>query len=292
MANNRDYNVVLEVDPDEGDMEFQGFATNASQTTPSGRMGTGGAKAGGTQSSTSFFGSASTLFPGAGSGPQPGVEGAAGPATSHALWHVEYYAHFFNVDTTDVLERMWQSVLPSRNFLDLVGANPDLYGPFWIATTVIFAMFVTSSLAQSIVAFLHGGQRVYDFTTLSFAVFTVYPYLALMSLGVWGATKYFGCHPSLLEIVSVYGYAFTVWIPIAIACVAPNDLVRWILTLVAFGSSAFFICRNIFHIIARSNATVHRAFILVVLGAHAALALIFKIKFFSYTILPAVEPKE
>ena len=31
---------------------------------------------------------------------------------------------------------------------------PDLYGPFWTLTTVIFSLFVFSSLASSIAAFL------------------------------------------------------------------------------------------------------------------------------------------
>ncbi|KAJ1993408.1 hypothetical protein H4R33_000663 [Dimargaris cristalligena] len=287
MANNRDYNVVLEVDPDETELEFRDFATTSSTAVPP-KTTKGGQNQ--TSSNSFFGGSNSTLFAGPNHNNDNGASQA--PPANYALWQVEYYAQYFNVDSTNVLERMWQSVVPTRNFLDIIGPNPDLYGPFWIATTVIFAMFVTSSLSQSIVAYLHGGNRVYDFTTLSFAVFTVYPYLLLTSLGVWATTKYFGCQPSLLEVLSIYGYAFTVWIPIAIACVVPNDLVRWILTIVAFVSSALFICKNIFLIISRSGATVHRALILVVLLAHAALALVFKIKFFSYSVVVPIEPKD
>ncbi|KAJ1656566.1 hypothetical protein IWQ61_003878 [Dispira simplex] len=275
-ASPKDYSVVLEVDPDESELEFQGFATTSSQQglQGGGRLDNPN-KALNTNSSTSFFGSSSFL-------PQPNA--AQQTQGQPSLWQVEYYAGYFNVDTNEVLERMVQSVIPTKNFLDTIAANPDLYGPFWIVTTVIFTMFVTSSLAQSIIAYLHGAKRVYDFTTLSFAVFTVYPYVGAASVGVWATTKYFGCQPSLMEIFSVYGYSFTVWIPIAVACVVPSDLVRWILTLVAFVSSAFFICRNILYIVARSNATVHKALVLVVLAAHAAVALIFKIKFFSYSV--------
>ncbi|KAJ1977628.1 hypothetical protein H4R34_003505 [Dimargaris verticillata] len=282
-AHSNDYNVVLEVEPDEGDLEFQGFATTNNQSSGGyGRSADPGAT-GRMNTSQSFFGNSSTAAAEANGGHQASQG-------QYALWHVEYYAQFFNVDTPQVLDRMWQSIVPTKNFLDTIAPNPDMYGPFWIPTTVIFVMFVTSSLAQSVVAYLHGAERVYDFTTLSFAVFTVYPYWLLASVGVWATTKYFGCQPSLLEILGIYGYSFTIWIPIAVACVVPHDLVRWILTLVAFASSAFFICRNIFNIISRSNATVHRALILVVLLAHAAIALVFKIRFFSYSVKAPMEP--
>lgn len=35
-------------------------------------------------------------------------------------------------------------------FLNLVGDAPDLYGPFWVATTLIFVISVTSNLARSL----------------------------------------------------------------------------------------------------------------------------------------------
>jgi hypothetical protein len=50
-----------------------------------------------------------------------------GNSTS-AFWKLEFYAQFFNVDTVDVLIRMKSAVLPTKNFLDVISANPDLYG--------------------------------------------------------------------------------------------------------------------------------------------------------------------
>lgn len=80
---------------------------------------------------------------------------------------------YFNVDTNEVVRRMAASVLPRKRLLDLVHDNPDLYGrtteytlmvrdansahthsgPFWIASTVIFLLFVTNSIAKSIDAY-------------------------------------------------------------------------------------------------------------------------------------------
>lgn len=101
---------------------------------------------------------------------------------------------------------------------DTLQNQPDLYGPFWIATSVVFSVFVCSSLAGSLAAYIAGKPHVYDFTLLSFAVVVVYMYAFLCPALVWASTKYFGCQPSLLEIINYYGYGLTIWIPVSVSC--------------------------------------------------------------------------
>lgn len=43
-------------------------------------------------------------------------------------------------------------------------------GPFWVPTTLIFSLFLTSSLYSSITAYLAGQSYTYDFTRLGAAV--------------------------------------------------------------------------------------------------------------------------
>lgn len=96
-------------------------------------------------------------------------------------------------------------------------------GPFWISTTVIFLFFVTSSIAGHIVNIINhkdgssSSKNNYDFTILSFGVAAIYSYSFGIPLLVWIALKYYGCKPSLLEIVGLYGYGLTVWIPISVS---------------------------------------------------------------------------
>lgn len=115
-----------------------------------------------------------------------------------------------------VLERCFRSMYPIGLFEDVLNDNPDLYGPFWVTTTVIFTTFVSSSLAASIVAYMHGTPYVYNFGTLSFAVFVLYSYTFGSAFLVWAATKYYGCQPSLLNIINMYGYSMTAWIPVSV----------------------------------------------------------------------------
>src|SRR5437868_709384 len=90
-------------------------------------------------------------------------------------------------------------------------------GPFWISTTIIFLLFVTSTIAGSIQAIMNQKKPDYDFRILSFGVVAIYSYTFGVSLFVWGALKYFGCRPSLLDTVGLYGYGLTIWIPISVS---------------------------------------------------------------------------
>ncbi|KFY63348.1 hypothetical protein V496_04016 [Pseudogymnoascus sp. VKM F-4515 (FW-2607)] len=56
-------------------------------------------------------------------------------STKHFL-SLGFYSQFFDVDTSSVLSRSGAALYPRANFLDVLDGNPDLYGPFWIATTV------------------------------------------------------------------------------------------------------------------------------------------------------------
>jgi len=48
----------------------------------------------------------------------------------------------------------------------VLDGNPDLYGPFWIATTVVVILFMTGTISEYL-ARLGKGHFVYDFRLLS-----------------------------------------------------------------------------------------------------------------------------
>lgn len=115
---------------------------------------------------------------------------------------------------------------------------PDLYGPFWTLTTVIFSIFVFSSLASSIASYLSDPnvEYNYNFQLLSIAVSLVYGKISHLKqprgessdrhklaygLGLpallWVTLRYLGVAEwSLVEAVAVWGYGQFVWIPVAV----------------------------------------------------------------------------
>ncbi|KAG9292032.1 hypothetical protein G9A89_017931 [Geosiphon pyriformis] len=271
----RDYSVVVEVDDDPGagrqTLEFQDFSSGSA---------IGGKIGSDKQASSSHnVGFNDPFFDP--NQPRPDNQTAKPP-----FWSVDYYAQFFDVDTHQVLERAAKSIFPKDNFLEVVGANPDLYGPFWISTTVVFLLFVTSSITVSIVAYFNKTLK-YDMKVLeilTFGAMLIYTYAFGLPLAIWGALKYLGCKPSLLDILGLYGYGMTVWLPVSVICIVPSTNLRWTVVIVGFCISGFFIARNLYPVIVRADSKTSRIILLFILGAHAALAFILKIKFFSYEL--------
>lgn len=173
--------------------------------------------------------------------------------------------------------------------------NPYCYrgnpvGPFWIATTVIFVLFVTSSIVDSINAYINGTTYQYNIFQMTFAFGTIYTYAFLIPLLVWGATKYFGCQPDLLEMLALYGYALTIWIPVSVLSVIPIELARWILLGIGAGVSGVFLIRNMYPVLQRAEAQIAKIILILVIIFHGVLALILKYKFFAYNAAPPAAP--
>ncbi|KAG7095696.1 hypothetical protein E1B28_006410 [Marasmius oreades] len=208
---------------------------------------------------------------------------------SGGFWTVEYYQPYFDVDTKTVLRRCYSTLLPtSTNFFSTHLNPPDLYGPFWTLTTLIFTLFLSSSLAASVSSYLSEPDKQYDYdiSLLSIAVGLVYAYGIAFPILLWLALRYVGVGEwSIVEAVAIWGYSMFVWVPVSILCVIPFKLVRWILVLVAFALSGYFLVRNVYPILASAEAKATRLFIIVIAVLHAGLAISFQVLFFSYYVV-------
>ena len=95
--------------------------------------------------------------------------------------------------------------------------NPDLYGPFWIATTVVVILFLTGTIS-SYLASTGKAHFAYDFKLLSGAAGLVYGYTLVIPFALWAVLKWFGSESAnVLECWALYGYANLIWIPVALA---------------------------------------------------------------------------
>jgi hypothetical protein len=120
-----------------------------------------------------------------------------------------------------VLQRCYTTLIPTeaRTYIPTHLNPPDLYGPFWTLTTLIFALFLSSSLGASIAKYLSSNAEYdYDFQLLSIAVTIVYSYGLAVPVLLWLALRYIGVGEwSVIEALSVWGYAQFVWIPVAVS---------------------------------------------------------------------------
>jgi hypothetical protein len=87
--------------------------------------------------------------------------------------HIDYYTKYFDVTTHDVLRRLFFSLNPfSDKLLQAIGENADLYGPFWIYTSMIFLL----AFAENMHNYLAVGSNefAYDFANIPPSFLVVY----------------------------------------------------------------------------------------------------------------------
>ena len=108
------------------------------------------------------------------------------------------------------------------DFLSVHLNPPDLYGPFWTLTTLIFALYLSSSLGASIASYLSDPDEAYDydFTLLSIAMSLVYAYGLAVPACLWLGLRYLGVGEwSIVEAIAVWGYSQFIWIPVSVRAV-------------------------------------------------------------------------
>ncbi|PGH03776.1 hypothetical protein AJ80_08646 [Polytolypa hystricis UAMH7299] len=266
---NRGYDVVVDVDA-EGDLGHTDLQEDLEFHPSNFEEAPRRAKSH-PDASTSFLGGASRRAT------SPG-----GTPAKHHLWRLSYYAQYFDVDTSEVLRRCVAAVYPRTNFLDILDGNPDLYGPFWIATTVVVILFLTGTVSQYL-ARKGDAHFEYDFRLLSGAAGLVYGYTFVIPIALWGALKWFGSSSAdLIECWALYGYANLVWIAVALVSWSPLTILNWVLVGVGFASTVFFLLRNLYPVLSATDAKTSKMLLILVVVLHAGLAIAIKILFFAH----------
>ncbi|KAI1192209.1 hypothetical protein F5B17DRAFT_425870 [Nemania serpens] len=219
--------------------------------------------------------------PATASGGSGGGGGGGGVGTSKRyLWTLSFYAQFFDVDTSSVLARCWAALWPRANFLDVLEGNPDLYGPFWIATTVVLILFLGGTISQY--ANKGDGPFAYDFELLSGAAGLIYGYTLVIPIALYGALRYFGSESAnLLECWALYGYANLIWIPVALISWSPLNILNWVFVGVGWALSVAFLLRNLYPVLSATDRQTSKILLVLVVALHMGLALAIKILFFA-----------
>ncbi|GAA99751.1 uncharacterized protein L969DRAFT_622221 [Mixia osmundae IAM 14324] len=198
------------------------------------------------------------------------------------LFSLDFYSKYFDIDTMTVLERSWRTMYPREDYVDhVLNGQPDLYGPFWLPTTLIFVLFLSSSLSSSINAYLAGEAYSYDFTRLTVAVTIVYIYALAIPILLWAVFRYWAGITSRgpVEMLSLYGYGLAPWIFVALLSIPPLPAVRLLFTLIAFAVSGGFILRNIYPVLNSAPSKMARGLIIAVVVLHAGLTIALWIAF-------------
>ena len=131
-----------------------------------------------------------------------------------SIFSLDYYKHFFNVNTEDVGKRILMTINPLEKQFFTVANPPDLYGPIWISFTSIFLMLIFGNLTC---LFDQGRQWTFNF----------YPFVVagiLTSLYVFGCPflyRYFARlleSPTIIQLICLFGYSTVFMIPTGLFC--------------------------------------------------------------------------
>jgi hypothetical protein len=123
--------------------------------------------------------------------------------------HIDYYQQYFDVTSQDVLQRLLFSLVPFTSKLEgAIGDNPDMYGPFWIFTVLIF--FLTFS--ENMHSYLLKGADDFEYNFRNFppSIVTVYVLGFGAPVALSCLMKYLnGTELRFKEVTCIYGYSFS-----------------------------------------------------------------------------------
>lgn len=227
--------------------------------------------------------------------PLTGSRGNLPKASSgpRSFWQLGYYQSFFNVETDDVLDRLRCALLAykGQTIFDK-NTDADLYGPFWITATVALTLFVVSNIAGFIHAWLQSADDeatpwLYDFSVLFSSFSTMLSYTIGASTVLWMMLRWRGQPCKLVDLVCIYGYAGTIWLPMTLLCIVPISWLRWLVVVLSFAYSSYFIFKNIqLHLqlplqpdYAMPTDSLAQLCVVAAVG-HMAFGLVFKLVFF------------
>ena len=150
---------------------------------------------------------------------------------------------YFQITSKDFFRRVLLSIIPfNKKFYEAIENSPDFYGPFWIYTSFIILVSGCGSLTRTI-----QGNRDTNF----FQEFVPTSAILIYCIGfgvpivLTVLSKIFGAKIDIAPVICVYGYSYTIFLPIIIICSIPNQLLQWILLAYAIFSSTSLIIMNI-----------------------------------------------
>ncbi|XP_017770806.1 PREDICTED: protein YIPF1 [Nicrophorus vespilloides] len=210
------------------------------------------------------------------------------PNATKSFWTMEYFQQFFNVDTRDVHMRIIGSILPTNNstLRTEMRERPDLYGPFWICITLIFAIAVSGNIADYLQ--YTKAEWKYDFHIVTYAATAIFMYITLIPLCLWATMKWSiksiniddfpEQMPNVLELICIYGYSLFIYIPASVLWTIQVNWLQWLLVMVSAILSGSVLLLSLSNILKLSKHKIVLS--LLIVGFHLLLAAGFMLYFF------------
>ena len=205
---------------------------------------------------------------------------ASEPATFRAAHQTfDFFRDAFNVDFEEVKDRLKFALNPLNDrFLSLIEYHPDMYGPFWIATTLIFLVAATGNLSLA----MSSAEANHSYAMITKAVVVIYMVTFGVPAGLWGAMLLFGSDCRYVQLACLYGYSLVVYLPVTLICLVPSDGLRWLIVIAGVSSSTIFLVSNLKPMLEKEIQTRQYIILGLIVFGQLVLGLTLKMYFFAY----------
>lgn len=164
-----------------------------------------------------------------------------GSQSACSILTVDYWREYFDVTEGEIISKVRAGLNPTNNaFEQLIDQKVDLYGPFWISTTLIFAMIVAPRLWQVLLF----QSSTFDISKIGFAFTLIYGGLAAFTFVFYGMSKFMGTSAPIFRTAAIYGYSYSVFLLAAFGAILAVPFIKFILALGAGFHSVLFLLRN------------------------------------------------
>ena len=189
-----------------------------------------------------------------------------------------YLKQYFNVTTSEVLKRLLYSLIPfNGKFYNISTDNPDLYGPFWIYTCLIFIIAASGSLSRHF-----QGAPVTNFFEgfVTVAAVVIYGIGFGVPLVIILLMKCFGSSNTYVSCLCIYGYSYSIYVPVVFCCAIGVNVAQWILLSYAAGASSSFILVNYWREMGKYIDKKRYILIIFIVACQVLMLLVLKLYFF------------
>jgi hypothetical protein len=127
---------------------------------------------------------------------------------------IDFFQTYFDISTNEIQERLVASLIPfNRMFITKYKQKPDLYGPFWIYTTLIIIVAIAGNLNRyfEMRDTLGGEPFTYNFNFIPIAATIIYsigfglPVILKALMKLLGSNFFSG---TFIEVISFHIYIY------------------------------------------------------------------------------------
>eukprot|EP00299_Pterocystis_sp_00344_P014981 c7462_g1_i4.p1 GENE.c7462_g1_i4~~c7462_g1_i4.p1 ORF type:complete len:188 (-),score=37.88 c7462_g1_i4:13-576(-) len=162
------------------------------------------------------------------------------------------------------IERVSLSCAPLKPWSDVIN-TPDLYGWFWIATTLIFSISVAGHFTSYLLSQADPDDlaQVFDMRKVTTAGGVVYGYISVIPFVLWLVLKWYETPLPLVDLLCLYGYSLTPFVPATVVCSIPSSFLTYLSLSFAFAVSSTHLFRHLWKVLQLTMPRHHTQSVLI-----------------------------